>query len=109
MSNYKEVTLKQVKKRNYYNSSKKCYTLIINSSEDIDNCKIALFLSGEQSNFPAIIDKAFINKGLLGKKNIVYKDNIICIGKIMKNERIVLFYTLKDAENYSIEVNVYEN
>ena len=70
---------------------------------------IALFLSGEQSNFPAIIDKAFINKGLLGKKNIVYKDNIICIGKIMKNERIVLFYTLKDAENYSIEVNVYEN
>lgn len=109
LSNYKEVTLKQVKKRNYYNSSKKCYTLIINSSEDIDNCKIALFLSGEQSNFPVIIDKAFINKGLLGKKNIVYKDNIICIGKIMKNERIMLFYTLKDAENYSIEVNVYEN
>ena len=102
-------TLKQVKKRNYYNSSKQCYTLMINSNEDINNCKIALFLSGEQANFPAIVNNAFINRGLLGKKNLIYKDNMIQLGKVIKDERIELFYSLKDADNYSIEVNVYED
>lgn len=102
-------TLKQVKKRNFYNSSKQCYMLIINSTEDINNCKIAVFLSGEQANFPAIVGSAYIYRGLLGKKNLAYKDNIIQLGKIQKGEKIELSYTLKDAANYSIEVNVYED
>lgn len=102
-------TLKYVKKRNFYNYAKKCYTLTILSNEDIKNCKIAIFLSGEQANFPAEISYANITRGILGKKNLLTNGNIIELGKVSRDEKVEILYSLKDAENYSLEVNVYES
>ena len=99
----------EVKKRNYYNSQKQCYTLIIDPNDDINNCKVEILLSGEQENYEVVVEKAYINKGILNKKNLECKENIIDLGKVLKGERIELSYQLKDAANYSVEVNVYED
>ena len=101
--------LKNVKKRNFYNSTKQCYTLVINPTEDMNDCKVAIYLSGEQGSFPAEVDKAYEERGLFGKKTVSSNNNIIGIGKVSKGEKIEVYYTLKDAANYSLEVNVYEN
>ena len=105
----KGAVLKQVKKRNYYDASNNTYKLIIISPEEINHCKITVFLSGEQANYPASIKSASISKGIFGNKTLNINNNVIEIGKILKDEKIEISYTINDNENYSIEVNVYED
>ena len=105
----KDAKLIQIKKRNYFNSYKQYYTLVFTPNEKINNCKIAIFLSGEQKNYPALIDNVYINRGMLGTKHLKYKNNVIEYGQVSKNERIEINYCLKEADNYTVEVNVYED
>ena len=101
--------IKDVKKRFYYNRDTHLYTLFITPPEEIKNCKILIQLSGEQSTYNSEIEYAKINSGLFHKKQLNVVDNSIMIGKVGRNEKVEIQFKLKNDDNYSMEVGVYEN
>jgi len=101
--------IKNVSKRCFYNNETHLYTLFITSPEKINDCKINIQLSGEQSNFDSKLDFARINSGIFRKKQLKINNNSINVGKIERNEKVELTFKLKNENNYAMEVEVYEN
>ena len=103
----KDSIIKNIKKRCYYNNG--YYYLMINSPINITDCKITIQYAGEQTNFIPNVTTVYRDKKLFGKSLLNHEGNKIEIGKIMKGEDIIIYFSLDDNNDWSLEVNVYEN
>lgn len=98
-----------VKKRPFYDFEKNVYYLYIQSPVDMENCKIVIQLSGEQSTFTPHIKYAYVLNGMDQKKQLIVDENKMDVGKIIRKSKIKIGFSLEDAENCPLEVSVYEN
>ena len=103
----KESIVKSIKKRCFYSNG--VYSLIINSPEDMSNCKIVVQYAGEQTNFDPVVTNAYRDRKMFGKATLNYEDNRIEIGEVSKGEKVKIYFELDETNDWSLEVNVYEN
>ena len=103
----KENIVKSIKKRCIYNEG--IYSLIIDSPEEMKNCKVVVQYAGEQTNFNPIVINAYRDRRMFGRTPLNHEDNKIEIGKVVKGEKAKIYFTLNDTNDWSLEVNVYEN
>ncbi len=81
------------------------HRLIVYFKKVIENTKLKVYISGENSNIEPKIKSASN-----ARTNGVYmiKKNEIYIGNVNENEKLTMNLELKDNNNYSLEVEIYE-
>ena len=103
----KSSVVKNLKKRCFYSNGN--YNLIITAIEEMENCKVVVQYAGEQANYDPQIIGAYRERKMFGKAQLNYDGNIIEVGRIQNGEKIKVGFALNDNNNWSLEVNVYEN
>jgi len=85
------------------------YEFVFISPIDLQNAKISVEIAGEISNYKPEIIQASSGKRLFSNLSLNFKNNIIEIGKVNKNEAKRIQFILKENENWALEVKLYEN
>ena len=82
------------------------YKLILNFKKSITNGKLKVFISGENSNIKPNLKKA---SNSIANVNYNHNENEILLGDVTANERLSLNLEFHNKNNYSLEVEIYEN
>ena len=85
------------------------YEFVFTSPIDLQNAKLSVEIAGEISNYKPEIIQASSEKRLFSNSSLNFKNNIIEIGKVNKNESKRIQFILKENENWALEVKLYEN
>lgn len=100
-------TVLTTKSRCVYTNGK--YDFIFVSPKDLQNAKITVEIAGELANYKPEIVEASGERKLFSGSGIKYSGNVIEVGKVNANEPKRIQFTLKETENWALEVKVYEN
>lgn len=95
------------KSRCIYTNGK--YEFMFVSPIDLQNAKITVEIAGELVNYKPEIIEASGERRLFSGSGVKFNRNIIEVGKVNKNEPKRIQFTLKESENWALEVKVYEN
>lgn len=95
------------KSRCMYTNGK--YEFMFVSPIDLQNAKITVEIAGELVNYKPEIIEASGERRLFSGSGVKFNGNIIEVGKVNKNEPKRIQFTLKETENWALEVKVYEN
>lgn len=95
------------KSRCMYTNGK--YEFMFVSPIDLQNAKITVEIAGELVNYKPEIIEASGERRLFSGSGVKFNGNIIEVGKVNKNEPKRIQFTLKESENWALEVKVYEN
>lgn len=85
------------------------YEFVFTSPIDLQNAKLSVEIAGEISNYKPEVIQASSEKRLFSNSSLNFKNNIIEIGKVNKNESKRIQFILKENENWALEVKLYEN
>jgi len=85
------------------------YEFVFTSPIDLQNAKLSVEIAGEISNYKPEIIQASSEKRLFSNSSLNFRNNIIEIGKVNKNESKRIQFILKENENWALEVKLYEN
>lgn len=95
------------KSRCMYTNGK--YEFMFVSPIDLQNAKITVEIAGELVNNKPEIIEASEERRLFSDSGVKFNGNIIEVGKLNKNEPKRIQFTLKESENWALEIKVYEN
>ncbi len=101
---YRKVNSNDYKPRLIKNS--KYYNLIIKPKKDLNDAHLKVYISGETSSIKAPISYAENTKsfqGYFSEGNVIYLDDL------RKDNKLALKLELENKNNYSLEVELYEN
>ncbi|NLL02550.1 MAG: hypothetical protein GX265_06005, partial [Mollicutes bacterium] len=100
-------TVMTTKSRCIYTNGK--YEFIFVSPINLQNAKITVEIAGEINNYKPVILEATGERRLFSDSVIKFNGNVIEVGKVNANEPKKIQFTLKETENWALEVKVYEN
>lgn len=101
----KYASVNNFKKRIFIsNTDKNEYTIKLTVNQNIDDCRLQVFISGETSNIDADIISAYSDS-----KKLKIIQNMICIGKLYKGFPKVIKFTVDSDYQCNLEVKLYAN
>lgn len=101
----KYASVNNFKKRIFIsNTDKNEYTIKLTVNQNIDDCRLQVFISGETSNIDADIISAYSDS-----KKLKIIQNVICIGKLYKGFPKVIKFTVDSDYQCNLEVKLYAN
>ena len=86
------------------NVQKNEYTIKITVNQDIEDCRLQVFISGETANIDAYVQSA-TSEG----KNLKVTQNIIHLGRLYKRFPKTIKFTVESDYQCNLEVKLYAN